>query len=287
MSFPLLLYRGYGPHFFCVGEYLPERLESVMSNGGPMDSLWHDRLYWKLRDALVFDQVNWEELKNAIDSRREGYRNVIDTVNYQSNHDHDRLLVELGKERQIFDTDAFRRVRMALIVQVTSYGIVMIWMGEEIGEYKEKTPGVAKLDWSLIEKRSDNSNAINNEQFQFYKDVIHLRRQNFALLAPNFEYIFEHMDDRILAWYRWNDTTNENDSHSNHVIIVCNWSSTNYETYDILNIPHDGQWYEWLNNDKEYHVQGSKLTIDNFLDHTARILIYQKKRADGNDRSSA
>lgn len=70
-----------------------------MSNKGPMDGLWHDRFYWKVREALVFDQVNWEELKNAIDSRREGYHNVTDTVNYQSNHDHDRLLVELGKKK--------------------------------------------------------------------------------------------------------------------------------------------------------------------------------------------
>ena len=95
------LYSGYAPHFFCVGEYLPDKVESVISNGGPMDSIWHDSLYWKLRDAIVFDALNWEELKNVIDGRRQGYKNITDIVNYQSNHDHDRLLVELGKEKLV------------------------------------------------------------------------------------------------------------------------------------------------------------------------------------------
>jgi len=69
-----------------------------MSNGGPMDGIWHDSFYWKIRQAVVFDTPNLEDLKNAIDARREGYKNITDVVNYQSNHDHDRLLVELGKK---------------------------------------------------------------------------------------------------------------------------------------------------------------------------------------------
>jgi 1,4-alpha-glucan branching enzyme len=68
----------------------------VISNGGPMDAIWHDSFYWKLRDALVFDSPDWEELKNVIDGHRQGYKNIIDVVNYQSNHDHNRLLVEIG-----------------------------------------------------------------------------------------------------------------------------------------------------------------------------------------------
>jgi 1,4-alpha-glucan branching enzyme len=94
----LYLRSGYAPNFFCVGEYLPDTIEGVMSNGGPMDGIWHDSFYWKIREAIVFDTVNWEELKNVIDARRQGYKNTTDIVNYQSNHDHDRLLVELGKE---------------------------------------------------------------------------------------------------------------------------------------------------------------------------------------------
>jgi 1,4-alpha-glucan branching enzyme len=172
---------------------------------------------------------------------------------------------------------------MAFVVQATSYGLMMIWMGEELGEYKEKTPGVAKLDWSLIQDREDNANAINKQQLQYYKDVIQLRKSNLALTTPNFEFIFEHIDDQILVWHRWN-TINEN---ANHVIVICNWSSTTHETYTILNIPQNGRWYEWLNGDKEYLVENNKLIVDNVIDHTARIFVHEMKKCDDEKRSLA
>jgi len=39
-----------------------------------------------------------------------------------------------GKEKCIFGEEAFRRVRLGVVLQMTSIGIPMIWMGEEIGE---------------------------------------------------------------------------------------------------------------------------------------------------------
>ncbi|CAF1378155.1 unnamed protein product, partial [Rotaria sordida] len=280
--------RGYAPEFYCVGEYLPDEMEAVISNNGPMDGVWHDTFYYKIREAVTLDTPNWEELKHAVDARRRGYKTITDVVNYQSNHDHDRLLVDLGKERQIFDKDAFRRVRMAFAIQITSFGLVMIWMGEEIGEYKEKTPGTAKIDWTLIEDREDNSNAINKEQLQFYKDVIHLRKSNAALRRPNLEFIYEHEDNQIMAWHRWNTVVDDDQKQENHIVIVCNWSSSNtYETYEILNMPRNGRWYEWLNNDKEYMVENNKLILNDFIDHSVRILIYECKKSDNDKRSLA
>jgi 1,4-alpha-glucan branching enzyme len=187
-------------------------------------------------------------------------------------------LFSLGKEHQIFDEDAFRRVRMAFTLQATSYGLMMIWMGAEFGEYKEKTPGIAKLDWTLIEDREDNSNFINKEQLQYYKDVIQLRKLNLALITPNLEFIFENEDDQIMVWHRWNSPKHDPHKQGDHVVAVCNWSSTTYEIYEILNIPRNGKWYEWLNNDKEYLVENNKLIIDNFIDHTVKVFIYEIKK---------
>jgi 1,4-alpha-glucan branching enzyme len=164
---------------------------------------------------------------------------------------------------------------MALTVQATAFGLMMIWMGAEIGEYKEKTPGSAKIDWSLIDDREDRSNDINKEQLQYYKDIIRLRQANSALTSPNIEFVFEQVNDQIMVWHRWTDSS----SDRNHLIIVCNWSKeTTYETYQILNIPYNGKWYEWLNDDKEYIVDNNRLIIDNFLDHTARIFVYESRK---------
>jgi 1,4-alpha-glucan branching enzyme len=90
------LFSGYGTEFYCTGEYLPDKAEYVKSNGGPMDGVWHDSFYWKIREAMITDTPNWEELKNVIDARRQGFQNTTEVVNYQSNHDHDRLLIDLG-----------------------------------------------------------------------------------------------------------------------------------------------------------------------------------------------
>ncbi len=48
------------------------------------------------------------------------------------------MLVELGKERSIFSEEAFKRIRLGVVIQMTSIGIPMIWMGEEIGELVEE-----------------------------------------------------------------------------------------------------------------------------------------------------
>lgn len=167
---------------------------------------------------------------------------------------------------------------MAFTVQSTAFGLMMIWMGMEIGEYKEKTPGMAKIDWSLIEDREDNSNAINKEQLQYCKNVIYLRRSNPALTTPNFEFIFEDESRYVLAWHRWSPPVDDTQEHGNHVVIVGNWAQVAHENYQVSNIPFNGLWYEWLNNNKEYKVENNILTINNLKDHTARVFIYQVKR---------
>lgn len=44
------------------------------------------------------------------------------------------MLVEMGKEKLIFGEEAFKRVRLGFVLKMTSIGIPMIWMGEEMGE---------------------------------------------------------------------------------------------------------------------------------------------------------
>ena len=92
-----LLFSGFAPEFYCVGEYLPDRIEGVKSNGGPMDGLWHDSFYWTLRDILLYDNTDIGRLKAGIDCRQQGFLGVTNVVNYIGNHDHDRMLVEMGK----------------------------------------------------------------------------------------------------------------------------------------------------------------------------------------------
>ena len=69
--------------------------------------------------------------------------------------------------------------------------------------YKEKTPGVAKVDWALIADREDKSNELNTSHLAFYRSLVQLRRENKALLTSNLEYIHEDHTNKVLAYQRW------------------------------------------------------------------------------------
>ena len=62
-----------------------------------MDGVWHYTGYLKLREAILKEPSKLDELKDFIDARRKGFKKMTDLVNYQSNHDHDRLVVDLGQ----------------------------------------------------------------------------------------------------------------------------------------------------------------------------------------------
>lgn len=93
---PYSSYSGFGTEFYCVGEYLPDKPEYVFSNGGPMDGVWHQTHFCKIRESLTKEPTSLEELKDVIDARRQDFKKITDVVNYQSNHDHDRLIPHLG-----------------------------------------------------------------------------------------------------------------------------------------------------------------------------------------------
>ncbi len=57
---------------------------------------WHDSFYWALRDLLLYDNIDIGRLKSVIDCRQQGFLGVTNVVNYIGNHDHDRMLVEMG-----------------------------------------------------------------------------------------------------------------------------------------------------------------------------------------------
>jgi len=77
-------------------------------------------------------------------------------------------MVELG-DREIFDEEAFKG-QLGAVLLSTAVGVPLIWMGEEFGEYKPKTPDSAKIDWTLL------SHDLNRGLFEYYKGLIGLRK---------------------------------------------------------------------------------------------------------------
>ena len=244
--------------FYNIAEYIPDD-PSITNVDGPMDGCWHDSFYHTIIEYLCGQPVDLENLKDIIDCKRQGYMGATNVVNYLTNHDHNHVMAELG-DRGILDEAAFKRAKLGTAIVMTAVGVPLLWMGEEFGEYKYKTIEQAKIDWRLLENDS------NSGLFQYYKGLIHLRRENHALYTENIEFFHEDPDSKVLAYTRWND-------EGSRVVVVVNFSDNYLAGYTVPNFPANGNWHEWTGN---YDVEsGDGHIMIDLSEYEAKVFVWQ------------
>jgi 1,4-alpha-glucan branching enzyme len=243
--------------FITIAEHIPETT-SITNVDGPMDSCWHESFYHAIKNHVCGDRFDLEELESVLDCKRQGFMGAVNVVNYLTNHDHDRLMVELGN-REIFDEAAFKRVKLAVALLMTAVGIPMVWMGEEFGEYKAKTPESAKIDWTLLE------NDLNRGLFDYYKGLIHLRKENHALYTENIDFFWEDPESKVLAYTRWN-------GEGSRVVVVANFSDNYLAGYQVPHFPENGTWHEWT-GDYDIESGDDNITID-LPEYEAKVFVW-------------
>jgi len=244
--------------FYNIAEHIPETTD-IVGPEGPMDACWHESFYHCVLEHITGDTFDLERLKDVLDAKRQGYLGATDVVNYLTNHDQEHLMVELA-EREIFEAEAFRRAKLGAVLLMTAIGVPLIWMGEEFGEYKRKTPDQSKLEWPLL------GNDLNQSLFEYYKGLIALRKHNHALYTENINFFHEDPDNKVLAYIRWND-------QGDRVVVVVNFSDQFLAQYQISNFPEAGTWHEWtLNYDVEARDEGVKLDLG---EYEAKVLVWQ------------
>jgi 1,4-alpha-glucan branching enzyme len=244
--------------FYNIAEHIPETT-SITNADGPMDGCWHDSFYHCVLAHLCGDTFDLEQLKDVLDCKRQGFMGTTNVVNYLTNHDHNHVMVELG-DRQIFGEEAFRRVKLGVVLMMTAIGVPMIWMGEEFGEYKPKTPDAAKIDWTLL------GGDLNRGLFEFYKGLIGLRKTNQALYTANIEFFHENPESKVLAYTRWNE-------EGSRVGVVANFSDQFLAGYAVSNFPEDGTWHEWTGN-YDVPVSEHRLVTD-LGPYEAKVFVWQ------------
>ncbi|MEG3850506.1 alpha-amylase family glycosyl hydrolase [Microcoleus sp. herbarium19] len=244
--------------FYTVAEHIPET-PSITNLDGPMDGCWHDSFYHCIVEHICGDTFDLERLKDAIDCKRQGFLGATNVVNYLSNHDHDRVFSELG-DRGILDEAAFKRAKLGSVLLMTAVGVPLIWMGEEFGEYKAKTIEQAKIDWTLL------GNDMNKGLWEYYKGLIHLRKNNQALYTENIDFFHEDPDSKVFAYTRWND-------EGSRVAVVVNFSDNYLAGYSVPHFPANGTWHEWTGN---YDVESGddNITID-LPEYEAKVFVWQ------------
>ncbi len=244
--------------FYNIGEHVPENVD-IVTPKGPIDACWHDSFFHFLIPHLFGDNFDLEELKRVLDPKRQEYpEGVTKVVNYISNHDQKRLLVNLG-DRNIVGEAAFKRVKLGVAVLMTAAGIPMIWMGEEFGDCTSLSLDYSNpLKWSLL-KNDHNSNL-----FEYFKGAIALRKQNPALQTANINFFHENPDNKVFAYVRWND-------EGSRVVVVVNFSDRHLADYRIPNFPANGTWHEWTGN-YDVNVENNKLMID-LPEYEAKVFV--------------
>ena len=183
---------------------------------------------------------------------------ATNVVNYLTNHDHNHLMVELG-DREIFDEEAFKRIKLGAVLLLTAVGVPLIWMGEEFGEYKPKTPDSAKIDWTLL------GHDFNRGLFEYYKGLIELRKSNHALYTENIDFFHEDPESKVIAYSRWN-------GEGDRVVVVANFSDNFLGGYHVPNFPSAGTWHEWTGN---YDVEaGEDGMIIDLGEYQAKVFVW-------------
>ena len=230
--------------FFNVAEYIPPSPD-VIEPDGPMESCWNDSFMYAVVDYLTGESFDLEQIKNAIDPTRLGYKKLTSVVNYLANHDQNRLFHKLG-ENGILDDEAYLRAKLGALLLMTALGIPMIWMGEEFGEYVRMSEQSNKINWTLLE------NEKNKDLFNYYRRLIELRKTNSALQSETIDFFHEDADNGVIAFARRRDEQT--------VIVVLNLSDNDLTDYSIPYFPADGPWHDWLNQ-FEIEISGNHLTL--------------------------
>jgi 1,4-alpha-glucan branching enzyme len=232
--------------FYNVAEYLPPD-PSVTGVDGPMDGVWNENFKGRVVEYLKSGEVKIDEMLDAIDARRLGYPGPTNVVNYLANHDHERLMTELGAAG-VAGEEAYRRAKLGAAILMTSFGIPMLWMGEEFGELRPKSPDRNKIDWRLLEAPE------NRDLHATYKSLVALRRAHRALRSGSLEVVFRDDARGVVAFTRQSED-------GDAAIVVLNLSGEFAGGCEIPGVPGDGVWHEWLRN-YDATVEGGALRVD-------------------------
>jgi 1,4-alpha-glucan branching enzyme len=241
--------------FYTAAEYVPETPTILKSNGGPVDACWSSSFHGVMTNNLT-DPTKFElDLIKYIIS-------APDLVNYISCHDNERFLYLLGKNGNVFDDAAFIRMRLAIIILITSVGVPFITQGDEFGEAREwGSNGQNKrkfpMQWDLLK------NDRNRSVFDTCKRLIELRTKRGEMTEKRASFIYEHHDNHVLVYAR-----------SEEIVIVTHFSTEERKDYEINNFPQSGKWIDWLSN--EEHEVNNNVLKTNLQPFDGKVLVLQK-----------
>ncbi len=227
--------------------------------GAGFDSQYH--MQW--RDAVrnaIFAAASGDPYMGAIAAALDGSGTYLEeTQVYNYIELHDEAWPSSGGQRMVKTIDpswphdsvyAKGRTKLGQGLTLTAPGIPAILQGTE---WLEDT------DFGAGGPGHDPENRINWAMktgyagiFEYYKDLIHVRRTNGALRA-NAGIDVSHVNEgsNVIAFRRW-------DGSGNLIVVIANFNNSDFPIYQ-LGVPNGGTWYELINSQASGY-EGSGLT---------------------------
>lgn len=229
--------------FFTVAEHVPEDPAIVgYPDGGPMVATWHESFAKQLQAVATRHERDgaqpWDMdgLEHHMNPAANGFGSGNHLVNYIGSHDQERILRQIAEQSLTFGEAAFRRVKLATALLLTSPGLPMIWMGQEFGAANPKSLDPQPIDWALLQNKT------NKDLQQYTAGLVKLRRETPALCCDEFQVILKDPERHLFAYKRWNDA-------GGVVVIVANLEDTPAGEFTIADAGlEDGVWHEHVFN---------------------------------------
>jgi 1,4-alpha-glucan branching enzyme len=241
------------PEAIQIAEYWPVNSWTVRDRtdgGAGFDATWSDGVRDSVRAAIASAShgagalVSMTAIAGAIEGH--GLHDRWRAVQMIENHD----LVYVGRDLRIArladGSDprswyARSRSRVAVGLTMTSPGIPMLFMGQELlaDEPWSDTPGTGtSIPWAALEA-GDKTLA---DFLRFMRELIGLRRQHPALRGEGCAINHVHDQNRVLAFQRWVEGAGAD------VVVVCSLNENTLYNYAI-GFTTAGRWREVFNSD--------------------------------------
>ncbi|NEW83352.1 MAG: hypothetical protein GZ094_13420 [Mariniphaga sp.] len=269
------LVRSIQPEAYLIGEIWwenwPDKLMSPVpyTSGDVFDAVMFYQVY---RPARYFFAVNNYSIdaptfKDSLEMQwnRLPESNRYAMMNVSSTHDSPRLLTDFYNPNKYKfsskstddinyktgkpDEETYKRLRLYLVHLFTTVGAPQIWNGEEMGMWGADDPHNRKpLWWKELKFEPETSNfyqtsekqfdqvEFNQLQFDWYKKLIKIRKDNPVLSTGEIEFITAK--GKKLAYKRFDE--------ENEIIVLFNIENSAQE----FTLPENGKYLDLLTNSK-------------------------------------
>ncbi|MFL6792305.1 MAG: alpha-amylase family glycosyl hydrolase [Bradyrhizobium sp.] len=241
------------PEAIQIAEYWPvsDWIVRDRENGGAgFDATWNDSLRDSVRAAVssasrgATADVPMSAIANAI--ANVGLRDNWRAVQSIENHDivyagRDLRIARLADGNDPRSWYARSRSRVAMGLVLTSPGIPMLFMGQEVladKPWSDTPTAETSIDWAPLEA---GDKAIT-DFLRFARELIGVRRTYPALRAEGCAIIHVQDQNRVLAFQRWVE------GEDRDVVVVCSLNETTLHNYEV-GFPAAGRWREVFNSD--------------------------------------